>query len=140
MEDDDTNIIDFAKAKEDLILGTFDVDAWLAEAGSNRAGVEADFASLGVNEDDVPGLRRWKTFLTEVLETRPALPDHKMINESFKMERLARNSIILTKVECLVHHATGGPGSPSANGKAADRETGGPGRRLAQGFAPHPPW
>jgi hypothetical protein len=126
---DYTNIIDFAEAKDKAALDAFDVDAALAELGLDRARVEADFASLGVNEDAVPDLSYWKTSLEAVLETRPALLDHRIINESFKMERLARNGIIIAKMHYLIRLASGedvgGPGSPSASGKAADRETGG---------------
>jgi hypothetical protein len=104
---DYTNIIDFAEAKDKAALDAFDVDAVLAELGLDRARVEADFASLGVDEDAVPDLPFWKTSLEAVLETRPALLDHRMINESFKMERLARNGIIIAKMHYLIRHASG---------------------------------
>jgi len=49
---------------------------------------------------------------------------------SFEKERRAHDCIIVAKIEYLIRvangeHVGGDPGSPSANGKAADRETGG---------------
>ena len=51
----DDNVMNFmahrAKTTAAVSEDGIDVDAWLAKAGLDRAGVEAEFASLGVNEE-----------------------------------------------------------------------------------------
>jgi hypothetical protein len=66
------NVVDFngkpaAAVSEDR--ETFDVDAWLAKAGLNRAGVEAEFDSLGVSEEKASDVAYCRRMLEEHRES-----------------------------------------------------------------------
>ena len=107
----DDNVMNFmahrAKTTAAVSEDGIDVDAWLAKAGLDRAGVEAEFASLGVNEEKqapdvahcrkmLKGHRELLTLLQEA--TAKAQADFAA---AIKVERDMEVRLMLEKVDCL---------------------------------------
>jgi hypothetical protein len=68
----------------------------------DRANVEAIFASMAVAEANVPHLAFFQDALKAIRERRSKIEDPALINESFKMERIVRDNIILAKAEFII--------------------------------------
>jgi hypothetical protein len=99
------NIINFAKARDLAMFDAFDLDAWLAKWRLDRVSVEAVFASLKVDEHNVPDLTEYRATLEELRETRAKLESPAEIDYSFKMERVASTMIILAKAQYVIDAA-----------------------------------
>jgi hypothetical protein len=111
----DDNVMNFmahrAKTTAAVSEDGIDVDAWLAKAGLDRAGVEAEFASLGVNEEKqapdvahcrkmLKGHRELLTLLREMaaraqadfaraIEVERGLEDQIIVEKTLHLARLA---------------------------------------------------